>query len=317
MLSHDPDLDEVGTVVLFDADHAQEHAALLMDYGLDVPMFVVKKGKCVRLPRSMAQAQGGGAAERSLPKITVVSLSFNQAQYLEQSIRSVLDQNYPNLEYILIDGNSTDGSIEIINKYRSRMSAVVIEPDEGQSDALNKGFALATGDVMNWLCSDDLLEPGSLHAIGRAYRERTADVIVGGCVRVGNSRSDVLFEHHNCFSLGQTVQLDPLDLLKFMGSWQKGKYFFQPETFFSRRAWLAAGGYIKKHLYYVMDYDLWLRMALAGATVRHIPRIIGCSRVHEAQKTKQDEVYLYQVYQLMEEYSDMFSAVYNSVRKPL
>ena len=303
--------------MLLDADHAEAHAALISDYGLEVPMFVVEKGRCVRLPRSVEQPQGAELAEQSLPKITVVSLSFNQAQYLEQSILSVLDQNYPNLQYILIDGNSTDGSINIINKYRSQISAVVIEPDEGQSDALNKGFALATGDIMNWLCSDDLLEPGSLHAIGRAYRERTADVIVGGCVRIGNSRPDVLFEHHNCLSLGQTVQLDPLDLLKFMGSWQKGKYFFQPETFFSRRAWLAAGGYIKKHLYYVMDYDLWLRMALAGATVRHIPRRIGCSRVHEAQKTKQDNAYLYQVYQLMEEYSDMFGAVFDSAQKPL
>jgi glycosyltransferase involved in cell wall biosynthesis len=280
-------------------------------------MFVVKKGRCVRLPRSVERSQGAELAEQLAPKITVVSLSFNQAQYLEQSILSVLDQNYPNLEYILIDGNSTDGSINIINKYRSRINAVVIEPDEGQSDALNKGFALATGDIMNWLCSDDLLEPGSLHAIGRAYRKRAADIIVGGCVRIGNSRSDVLFEHHNCLSLGQTVQLDPLDLLKFMGSWQKGKYFFQPETFFSRRAWLVAGGYIKKHLYYAMDYDLWLRMALAGATAHHIPRRIACSRVHEAQKTKQDKAYLHQVYQIMEEYSDMFGAIFNSTQKPL
>ena len=91
-----------------------------------------------------------------------------------------------------------------------------------------------------------------------------------------------------------------------MRSWQRGNYFFQPEVFFSRRIWDAAGGFIKPHLYYAMDYDLWLRMAFAGATIRHVPSFLGCSRVHVAQKTQDDQHYLPQVSQILLEYKMLF-----------
>jgi len=87
-----------------------------------------------------------------------------------------------------------------------------------------------------------------------------------------------------------------------MRSWEKANYFFQPEVFFSRRIWEASGGFVKRHLYYAMDYDLWLRMAMAGATVLHLPDITACSRVHGAQKTKADRVYLHQIRLIMNEY---------------
>lgn len=243
------------------------------------------------------------------PKITVVTVSFNQAEYLEASIRSVLDQSYPNIEYIIVDGGSTDGSVEIIERYRDRCDAVIIEPDRGQSNALNKGFARATGETMNWLCSDDLLEPGSLHEIGRVYRDTGVDIIAGGCVRIGETRNEEHQRHHTRLPLGETVRLAPLDMLHFMGSWQAGNYFFQPEVFFSRRIWQVSGAYLKEHLFYAMDYDLWLRMALAGATAHHIPAMIGCSRVHAAQKTQTDRKYLHQMRALMEEYKAMFAVL--------
>ena len=243
------------------------------------------------------------------PKISVVTVSFNQAQYLDASIRSVLDQDYPNLEYIVVDGASTDGSVEIIERYRDRYDTVIIEPDRGQSDALNKGFARATGETMNWLCSDDLLEPGSLHAIGRAYASTGADIIAGGCMRIGETRDEEHHLHHTRLPMGETVRLAPLDMLHFMGSWQASNYFFQPEVFFSRRVWEASGAYLKEHLFYAMDYDLWLRMALAGATAHHIPAIIGCSRIHAAQKTQADRKYLHQMRALMDEYKSMFAAL--------
>ena len=278
------------------------------------------QGGAARLLRRLGALVGRGRMEASgpqeqsegegpWPKISVVTVSFNQAQYLEASIRSVLDQNYPNLEYIVVDGGSTDVSVEIIERYRDRCDTVILEPDRGQSDALNKGFARATGETMNWLCSDDLLEPGSLHEIGRAYRETGADIIAGGCMRIGETRDEERHLHHTRLPMGETVRLAPLDMLHFMGSWQASNYFFQPEVFFSRRVWEASGAYLKEHLFYAMDYDLWLRMALAGATAHHIPAIIGCSRIHAAQKTQADRKYLHQMRALMDEYKSMFAAL--------
>jgi GT2 family glycosyltransferase len=237
-----------------------------------------------------------------LPKISIVTVSFNQAAFLERTIESVLTQEYPNLEYVIVDGGSTDGSVRIIDRYREHFNSIVIEPDNGQSDALNKGFRLTSGEVMNWLCSDDLLEPNSLYRVAQTYLNHKPDVIVGGCVRIGGVREIELARHHTSLVFGETIPLDPFDMLRFMRSWQRGHYFFQPEVFFSRRIWDAAGSFIKPHLYYAMDYDLWLRMAFAGAKVHHIPSLLGCSRVHVAQKTQGNQHYLPQVAEILHEY---------------
>jgi hypothetical protein len=162
---------------------------------------------------------------------------------------------------------------------------------------------------MNWLCSDDMLEPDVLRCIAEAYVATGADLIVGGCVRFGETRSNERHLHHTSLVIGQKVPFEALDILRFIVSWEKANYFYQPEAFFSRRIWYAAGGYIKKHLYFVMDYDLWFRMALAGASIYHIPAMIGCSRIHARQKTQENEEYMHQVRQLMEEYLDLFCAL--------
>src|SRR4051794_2419788 len=104
-----------------------------------------------------------------LPRITIVTPSFNQGQYLEQTLRSVLDQGYPNLEHIVVDGGSTDESVEVIKRYADRLAWWVSEKDAGQSDAINKGFARATGDVYGYINSDDFLYPGALEAVAKAY----------------------------------------------------------------------------------------------------------------------------------------------------
>lgn len=248
------------------------------------------------------------------PNISIITVSYNQAEYLEDCIRSVLDQGYPNLEYIVIDGGSTDGSAAIIERYRPQLAAAVIEPDNGQSDALNKGFQLATGEIMNWLCSDDMLCPGALFRIAEAFLRSPTDLIVGGCVRIGSPGASVLFQHHSAIPFAEPTPLSFQDLLRFMRSWHRGHYFFQPEAFFSRRIWLESGAFIKRHLYYAMDYDLYLRMAMAGATAYHVPEMIGISRAHPLQKTVSDKAYLYQTLQLMDEYLDLLYTVHASAR---
>jgi len=245
----------------------------------------------------------------SLPIVSVIIVSYNQAAYLEDAILSVLEQDYPKLNLIIVDGASIDGSVEIIERYRQYFSKVIIEPDEGQSDALNKGFECATGDIMNWLCSDDLLAPQSLFNIGAAFTKHRVDLIAGGCERISGKERRSLYIHHSFFPLGKTVRLSAKDILKFMRSWQKGNYFFQPELFFSRRIWANSGASVRKNLYYGMDYDLVLRFALAGASIRRIPEVIGISRIHEDQKTKSDEMYLYQFEGMMRDYKRMFQSL--------
>jgi glycosyltransferase involved in cell wall biosynthesis len=218
----------------------------------------------------------------------------------------VVEQDYRNVECVVVDGGSSDGSIDIINRYRDRLHKVIIEPDDGQSDALNKGFSAASGDVLNWLCSDDLLEPGALSKIASCYQKHATDIVLGGCVRIGTTRSIELHRHHAALPSGGPTALDFSDMLRFMGSWHLGRYFFQPEVFFTRRIWQQSGGFLKRHLYYSMDYDLWLRMAMAGATAYHLPDMLACSRVHPDQKTQSDKRYLHQVRHIIEEYRDLF-----------
>lgn len=237
------------------------------------------------------------------PKISVVMVSFNQAIFLEEGLRSILDQGYPNLEFIVIDGNSTDGSVDILNRYRDRLATLLIERDRGQSDGLNKGFARATGDIVTWVNSDDLLEPGALFRVAQAFVTPGVDMVAGGCRQIGLSRDKIIVNHHNRLPFGIPVAL-PLGLLLEMDRfWLTGSFFYQPEVFFSRDIWQRSGGKLRTDLNYVLDYDLWVRMAAAGAHIIHIPEFLACSRTHDQQKTTVGMPYLPEVQRLLQEYS--------------
>lgn len=221
------------------------------------------------------------------PRISVITVSYNQAKYLCECLQSVIGQNYPYLEYIVIDGGSTDGSAEILQRYREHFSTLIIEPDHGQSAALNKGFAFASGDVLTWLCSDDCLEPGALAVVAEARVATSCDLIVGGC-RVIDEKGQTKYVHHSAFVTEGMSSLSFGDMASFTATWQKGLYFYQPEVFFSRDLWRRAGSHVKEHLHYAMDYELFLRFALAGGELFATREILGCSRQHSEQKTRHE-----------------------------
>ena len=209
------------------------------------------------------------------PLISLVTPSFNQGQFLEATLQSVLSQGYPRLEYVVVDGGSTDGSVDILRRYAPHLTSWVSEPDEGQTDALVKGFARCSGVVMNWLNSDDLLRPGALFAVARAYMQGGPDLIAGRC---RDFRDDPEQPVGHFIPTGHTFP----ECLRF---WDGSYRYHQPCTFFSRSAYERAGG-LDRGLHYLMDYDFYCRvLALPGARVREIDDELSAFRLHPDAKT--------------------------------
>jgi tetratricopeptide (TPR) repeat protein/glycosyltransferase involved in cell wall biosynthesis len=223
---------------------------------------------------------------RPWPKISVITPSYNQGEFIEETILSVIHQNYPNLEYILIDGGSTDETMTVVHRYQKYLNYVVSEPDKGQSNALNKGFQQATGEIVTWLNSDDRFAPGALYAAALAFYTSGADVVAGVC-QVFQGQQPVLHHVTSCapgaMSLGEILDVEHC--------WLSGKFFHQPEVLFTRAIWEKAGGAVDEELYYSMDYEMWARFAAAGATICPITYPIAQFRMHEAQKTSATEKY--------------------------
>lgn len=225
------------------------------------------------------------------PKISIVTPTYNQGQFIEDTILSIIGQNYPNLEYIIMDGGSPDNTLEIVEKYKDRITCVVSEPDKGQSNAINKGMRLTTGDILYWLNSDDMLEPNTLLYVGLSFLEQGFDLLVGTCTPFDNDCGKLNNRHMATMPFGLRIE----DITDIKSTWLKGMYFHQPEVFFSRRLWEAAGGYVDEDLYFSMDYDLWARMALVSdftARVRTVGKSFCLYREHSNQKTSSVEAYL-------------------------
>jgi len=204
-----------------------------------------------------------------LPLVTIVTPSLNQAPFLEEAMLSVLRQDYPALEYIVVDGGSTDGSVEIIRRYQDRLAYWVSEPDAGQSNAINKGLAHGTGTILAWLNADDLLAPSAVN-IAVCFLESEPDVglVYGDRVEIDATGNTIGY-----------LRCPPHDPEMF----RKDVTLPQETVFFRREVFKAAGG-LDESLHFAMDLDLWCGIA-GVARMRHIPAFLARFRRHEQSKS--------------------------------
>ena len=208
------------------------------------------------------------------PLITIITPNYNMGNFIEETINSVLNQSYANLQYIIIDGGSTDKSLEIIKRYEDKLDYWISEPDTGQSQAINKGFLRAKGEFVGWLNSDDVLTPNSVETVVREFQKYPElDVIYGRNERI-NWRGDLV---------------PTPDLPKDKNQFDKNLILSdslvnQPGLLFKRK-WLGIVGLLNEDLNYVMDYEYWVRLAIAGARFRRIPNTLARFRLNEKSKT--------------------------------
>lgn len=220
------------------------------------------------------------------PKISIVTPSYNQGKFLEKTITSILDQEYPNLEYIIIDGGSTDDSKKTIKKYASRLKYWVSEKDNGQADAINKGFAQATGEIMGWLNSDDMLMPGSLELIAKIFSELPQEQWM-------SSTPQTITQHGHVHHLG----LRPIFFRQLISwGWYHGRglgFIMQEGTFWRRSLWEKTGGRVSD-LHYGMDFELWQRFSKHSPLLPvHVP--LAAFRLNPDRKSKAIEKYYREV----------------------
>jgi FkbM family methyltransferase len=208
------------------------------------------------------------------PRIDVVTPSYAQGAFLERTIKSVLEQNYPNLAYVVMDGGSTDASLDVLQRYDKRLVRWVSAPDRGQADAINKGFAGTSGDIMGYVNSDDLLLPGSLAVVASYMATRPhVDVVYGHRILIDENDDEIgrwILPRHDPFVL-RWVDWIPQETL-----------------FWRRRAWERVGGAMDVSFKFALDWDLLLRFQQEGLRIERIDRFLGAFRVHALQKTNVD-----------------------------
>ncbi len=209
----------------------------------------------------------------SWPRISIITPSFNQCSYIEETIRSIVLQNYPNLEYIIIDGGSTDSSLEIIKRYENQITYWVSEPDKGQSQAINKGLKLATGELFNWINSDDYLAPNALFQIAVSFINYEPLVICGQTILLQNNTKEI----SKPFIMGiekTTVETFAYPLIN------------QPGTFFQTSI-LKEIGFINESMHFVMDLEFWRRfLAFYGIErVFKTEKLFAYFRYHDHSKS--------------------------------
>lgn len=206
----------------------------------------------------------------ALPLVSIVTPSYNQAAYLEETLRSVLEQDYPRIEYLVVDGGSQDGSVEILQRYAHRLAWWVSEPDRGQTDALNKGFARAQGEILAWLNSDDTYLPGAISAAVRYLQEHPAAGMVYGDANLINERGEVIGK----------FPARPTDYRRL----RRGYVHIPQQAAFFRAALWRQVGPLDPTFYFAMDYDLWVRLAKISE-LHYVPQRWANFRLHGGGKS--------------------------------
>ena len=220
------------------------------------------------------------------PKISVITPSFNQGQFLEKTIQSILDQKYPNLEYIIIDGNSTDGSVATIRKYESRLSYWESKSDNGQYDAIQKGFDRSSGEIMAYLNSDDLYFPWTLRVVGEIFSTfPEVEWLTTSCTSATppEAQFPIIFNRYN---------RSRRRFFETRGKLLRQRSFLQQEaTFWRRSLWEKVGARLDTNLKYAGDFELWSRFYEHTSPVTvHIP--LAIFRIHNEQKTASLDQYI-------------------------
>lgn len=206
----------------------------------------------------------------SLPRITVVTPSFNQGRFLEQTILSVLSQNYSNLEYIIMDGGSSDESVDIIRKYEKHLKFWQSKKDKGQSDAINQGFAMSSGDILCWLNSDDYFTPGTLH--------RIASLLKTGAPAIVSGETSYLLEAD-----GSMIESNAVYKSKHY-SLGLYCYMIQPSTFWTKETWQKIGP-LSDDVHFGFDWEWFLKARKAGVPTSFFSEKFSVYRIHDGHKT--------------------------------
>jgi glycosyltransferase involved in cell wall biosynthesis len=211
-------------------------------------------------------------------KISIITPSYNQGEYIEKTILSILDQNYPNLEYIIMDGGSTDNTVDIIKKYEDRITFWQSEKDKGQTGAINKGFEKCTGDIVTWLCSDDYYEPNILFEVEKAFKENTdINLVCGNRRTFGDGINDTLYPGWSAY--------EDIEETMIYGDYD------QPPSFFRKEVWDEIFP-LSENLRVYMDCEMWLRYLLFFGQDKalHIPKLFANGLFHATSKSVNEAV---------------------------